>query len=418
MPVETMDVAALHVSREYQARDKGVCEDTVKDYTAAAKAGAKFPPLVAYRVTDRKHKGPALVAGFHREAAFRAAGVTRCEVDVREGTFAEAWLAGFTSNLTNALRYSNADKRRAAERALTLFTGDSNRQLAERMGLSHDFITRVRRELEATGVIARVEKVAGKDGREQASAKEDSNKNYGQVSSDDTCLSPMLEDAADDDGGVEDFTTVESLRHMAQTAAADRDFETAAEYEREADDLEARIEANGGNPVPVEPDPNDPTEDRGDAWEPPDEDELSPETGTPAPEPMDESLPVPARDASKPGRPAWMTGGSKHDPDHPFADVLAKFTAATAALTKAINDPKNERLKVTLTNLSTVVRKTQMVDYAPTVIAGAEVRGGRVRFVGLAPLRTLVRKLGNRQKAMTVKEILGALNETELEDCE
>lgn len=152
--------------------------------------------------------------------------------------------------------------------------------------------------------------------------------------------------------------------------------------------------------------------DRGDAWEPEDE------PGADGPPPMDDTLPQPSRDTSRPGRPAWMTGGSKHDPDHPFADVLAKFTAATAALTKAINDPKNDRLKVTLTNLSTVVRKTQMVDYAPTVIAGAEVKGGRVRFVGLGPLRTVIRRLGNRQKPMTVKELLGALNEPELEDCE
>lgn len=94
------------------------------------------------------------------------------------------------------------------------------------MGLSHDFITRVRRELEATGVIARVEKVAGKDGKEYHQPPPAEPQTAAQVSSDDTCPDPNA-----------------------------------------ADDLNVRIEANDGNPVALATDPNDPTEDRGDAWE-------------------------------------------------------------------------------------------------------------------------------------------------------
>ncbi len=192
MSVTTVALNSLFISPLYQSRSHGVCSDTVTDYTTAIEGGAKFPLLVAYRVTDRKHPGPALVAGFHRAEAYAVAGVTECKIELRDGTHAEAWLAGFQSNQTHGLRYSNADKRRAAEHALSLFTSDSNRQLAERMGLSQEFIAKVRREMETNGAIEPVDKIVSKDGTVRPSGR--SNQNNGDAATVAASLESKLEE--------------------------------------------------------------------------------------------------------------------------------------------------------------------------------------------------------------------------------
>ena len=192
MPVQRMKLDALHVTPLLQTRSGGVCKGTVGEYAAAAKAGAAFPPLIAFRVTDWSFKKPALVAGFHRHEAFGQAGIAECEVEVRDGTFAEAWLAGWLSNLSHGLRYSNADKRKATEMALLLYKGDSARAIAERINVSHDFVGKVRKELVAAGKLEASEAVKGKDGVPQP-GKGKSNGGKSPVSSDDTGLKPSSE---------------------------------------------------------------------------------------------------------------------------------------------------------------------------------------------------------------------------------
>lgn len=167
MPVTMMSLDSLHITPLLQPRGKSLCKDTVTDYTVAAKSGAVFPPLLAFTVTDRKFPGPALVAGFHRHKAFKAAELTECEVELREGTFAEAWLAGFLSNSVNGLRYSREQKRHAVEQALLLFKKDSARQLAERLGVSNKFVSDIRKELVTAGKLEPVETVTSKDGAER-----------------------------------------------------------------------------------------------------------------------------------------------------------------------------------------------------------------------------------------------------------
>lgn len=167
MPTERMRVADLHVFSNLQSRADGVCKETAAEYAAAARAGAVFPPLVAYRITDRKFPKPvSLVAGFHRLAAYKSAGVEECEVEVHTGTYAEAWLASWVSNLANGLRYTNADKRAAAATALKLFRDLSAAAVAEKLNVSDEFVRKVRKELVASGQLDAVEKTVGKDGRQ------------------------------------------------------------------------------------------------------------------------------------------------------------------------------------------------------------------------------------------------------------
>lgn len=154
----------LHCTPQLQARGGKLDKETVKDYAAAAKAGAKLPPLLAFKVTDRKFPGPALVAGFHRRAGLLEAGVEKWEVEVREGTFAEAWLAGWASNLTHGLRYTPEQKRHAAEQALLLFRKESATQVAKMLDLSVPFVSKIRKELEAAGKVERLKEVITSDG--------------------------------------------------------------------------------------------------------------------------------------------------------------------------------------------------------------------------------------------------------------
>lgn len=145
-------------------------------------AGATFPPLIAFKVTDRQFPKPLLVAGFHRHKGFGEAGLTECQVDLREGTFNDAWLAGWQSNVAHGLRYTNADKRKAAEMALKLWREDSARVIAERISVSHDLVCKIRKEFVAIGELEPEQKVRGKDGKNYRDTQEPP-----QVSSDDTC---------------------------------------------------------------------------------------------------------------------------------------------------------------------------------------------------------------------------------------
>ena len=183
----TVPINGLQVSPHLQLRRGGVCSDTVREYAEAAKGGAEFPPLVAYSVTDRQFKKPVLVAGFHRLEAYKAAGLNECAVDVREGTWAEAWLAAWSSNLTHGLRYTNADKRAAVETALKLFTDESARAVAERLNVSAELVNKIRKEMVTAGAIQEPEKVKGRDGRKQATTKEQSNNRDVQVPTVGTC---------------------------------------------------------------------------------------------------------------------------------------------------------------------------------------------------------------------------------------
>lgn len=164
MPVEIMKLSDLHVSKLFQPREGGVDSDTVRDYATAISAGDKFPRMIAYRVTDRKFPGPVLVAGFHRLPAYRKAGIEEAEVEVRKGTYAEAWLGGYLSNLNNGLRYTNDDKRKAVATALLIFTGESNPVIADRLRVSDELVRKVRKELIAEGKIIDPETVIGSDG--------------------------------------------------------------------------------------------------------------------------------------------------------------------------------------------------------------------------------------------------------------
>jgi hypothetical protein len=117
-------------------------EQTVQEYTDAMREGMTFPPIVVF------HDGSThwLADGFHRFMAARAANKSSLEAAVHQGTRRDAVLYSVGANAAHGLPRTNADKRRA----VTLLLQDeewaawSDREIARRCCVSHDFVGRVR----------------------------------------------------------------------------------------------------------------------------------------------------------------------------------------------------------------------------------------------------------------------------------
>ncbi len=118
---------------------------TIDAYAEAIKGGAKFLPLIVYRVGDEL----ILADGFHRRTAYGNAGVKTALCEVREGTREDAMLYAATdANRTNGLRMTNADKRKAIKTVLAL-KGDewSDRDIAKAVGCCHVTVGTVKKEV-------------------------------------------------------------------------------------------------------------------------------------------------------------------------------------------------------------------------------------------------------------------------------
>lgn len=252
----TMKLKDLHITKLLQPRGGDIDKDVVRDYSTRAKAGDKFPPLLAYKITDRKFPGPALVAGFHRHAAFKEAEIESADVEVKEGTFAEAWLAGYLSNITNGVRYSNAQKRAAVEQALMLFKDESAKSIADRLHVTHPFVQKIRDELVSVGKLEATEKVKRSDGVEVKSKRQRQEICNDYISKDKKpenkqsafpfgANSPAdeVEDDEFDDGEEHASRhTVSSLEQVASEFASNGDYESALETQKEADGIREALE--------------------------------------------------------------------------------------------------------------------------------------------------------------------------------
>lgn len=133
--------------------------ETISDYAEVFTSGAAMPPVVAF------YDGESywLADGFHRCSGARAAGLTEILADVRQGSRRDAVLYSVGANDTHGLRRTNADKRRA----VTLLVRDeewsawSDKVIADRCGVSREFVNRIRAEQPVIGSQVRT----GADGK-------------------------------------------------------------------------------------------------------------------------------------------------------------------------------------------------------------------------------------------------------------
>jgi ParB-like chromosome segregation protein Spo0J len=116
--------------------------DAVGDYRAAYEAGKSLPPLEVFGVKGKL----IIVDGFHRyEAAIRAGVATLPVTIVGEGAMGDAVWEALSKNHRHGVRRTQADKRKAARKALARDDGMSDRAIAKHCGVSHTFVANMRK---------------------------------------------------------------------------------------------------------------------------------------------------------------------------------------------------------------------------------------------------------------------------------
>ena len=118
---------------------------TVADYREELRAGTKFPPIVVFFDGSSYWIGD----GYHRWHAAAQSDRETIECDVRKGTKRDAILHACGANGVHGLRRTNPDKHRAV---ITLLNDAewsqwSDRVVAEKCGVSHTFVAKLREQL-------------------------------------------------------------------------------------------------------------------------------------------------------------------------------------------------------------------------------------------------------------------------------
>lgn len=146
----------------------------IAEYAEGYRANADFPPIVVF------FDGATywLVDGFHRRWAAIKAGLKTLPCIVHQGTLQDARWFSYAVNQTHGLRRSNADKEKAVQQALhhEKGAGMSDNAIAEYLGVSHPFVGKIRKQLEADSSLETVTSRTGKDGRRINTAKIGKNK--------------------------------------------------------------------------------------------------------------------------------------------------------------------------------------------------------------------------------------------------
>jgi len=141
---QALNLSDIRIDGGTQAR-AGIDQAVVAEYAAAIGEGADFPPLVVFSDGEQLW----LADGFHRLAAYRAAGVEEMDCLLKHGTQRDAVLWSVGANSTHGLRRSNQDKRNAVSKLL----GDaewvqwSDREIAKRCGVDHKTVAGCRMSL-------------------------------------------------------------------------------------------------------------------------------------------------------------------------------------------------------------------------------------------------------------------------------
>jgi len=131
---------------------------TVAEYAECVTAGDTFPPVTVFDIDDDY----LLADGFHRVAAAKQAKRETIAVAIKQGNRRGALKFAILANTAHGLRFSNADKKRVVELALTEFPTLSAGLVADMCRVSQPFVSRVRRKLKP---VLGSTTTTGKDGK-------------------------------------------------------------------------------------------------------------------------------------------------------------------------------------------------------------------------------------------------------------
>lgn len=153
--IQLVDLKKIRIDGGTQPRE-AIDETVVSDYFEAYEGGVELPPALCFFDGSEYW----LADGFHRYHARRKGNYDNLETEVRPGTKTDAQWAASAANKTHGLKRTNADKRRAVEMALSAHPRDSDRAIAEHVGVSNTFVGELRAELSTVDSSERV----GRDG--------------------------------------------------------------------------------------------------------------------------------------------------------------------------------------------------------------------------------------------------------------
>ncbi len=157
-------VESIRTDGHTQSREK-INEETVAEYAEAMKETGSWkgwPPVTVYFDGTEYW----LADGFHRVRAAQSIGRKNIPANVIQGSREDATWASTGSNVTHGLRRTPADKRRATEMAVKLRLRISDEGIGRHVGVSREFVLRVRHALIPQPVIgSQVETKLGVDGK-------------------------------------------------------------------------------------------------------------------------------------------------------------------------------------------------------------------------------------------------------------
>ena len=125
--------------------------------------GVPFEPVVFF---EDREGALWLADGFHRVLAARQSAIEQIQARRVKGEQHEAFIYSLGANATHGKRRTNADKRRAVERALhdETLRRYSDRRLAQLCKVSNRFVSGVRQDLEVSGEIPFEAELVSADG--------------------------------------------------------------------------------------------------------------------------------------------------------------------------------------------------------------------------------------------------------------
>ncbi len=136
-----LSINEIVIDPDLQMRADGLNEDHVEDLCESLRNKVVLP-RVRLRLVNGKY---FLTDGFHTLEAHKREGKTKISAEVRPGTWEDAVQDAAAANQHHhGLKRTNADKRRAAERMLLLFGDWSARKIADHVGVSQPFVSKLR----------------------------------------------------------------------------------------------------------------------------------------------------------------------------------------------------------------------------------------------------------------------------------
>jgi transposase len=154
MAIRKIDLDQLRVLPDFQAREK-MSRTTIEEYAELATDGTQFPPLTGIDVGG----DVILVDGYHRYHAYKKLGFMDADIDVTEGTRADAYLAAARANAEHGLRRTPGDAVKAAKIAILGLIEQNGKkkrpttdQVREIAGVGSSSVTKAYEQFEAEGI--------------------------------------------------------------------------------------------------------------------------------------------------------------------------------------------------------------------------------------------------------------------------